>query len=105
MKMPAPVWETTYSASRRKHHHRCRHCNCIVKDGERVLMARVRSRRTKVLHTECADAASFDGLTARELLTAHGMEYLAGCGYTAARSYLDTSPLFRVGGSATGEVA
>lgn len=49
------VWETTYRCDRRKHHHRCRVCNRIVKDGEMVLMGYPRGQRgSYAIHASCA---------------------------------------------------
>ena len=63
-------------------------------------MARVVGRRTQVLHAACADV-ELDGTTAGELLTAHGYEYLAGCGWREARTWIEQSPLFRTRSAAT----
>lgn len=95
MKMPAACWKMTYAAGRRKHRHRCTHCNRIVKPGEEVYMARVIAQRgrTRVLHIDCADAVVVHGATERELLECHGMQYLAALGYAQARKWLDKSPL------------
>lgn len=81
----------TYSASRRKHHHRCQHCRRIVQDGEQVLMARVSGKVTRVLHDtdQCARFVYSDGITAQELMRQHGLAYLAGCGFSAARNELN----------------
>ena len=90
MKMPEPIWSMTYSASRRKHHHRCQFCNRVVRDGEQVLMARVSGKRTRVVHdTDACARAQCGGLTTQELMRRHGLEYLAGCGFSAARNELD----------------
>lgn len=101
MKMPSPTWEATYAADRRKHRHRCRVCCRIIQPGERVLMARVCGGKTKAIHADpCAAARTPEGITESDLLTAHGMEYLARCGYKEARAFLDSSPMFRAGGFA-----
>lgn len=105
MKMPSPTWEATYAADRRKHRHRCRVCCRIIQPGERVLMARVcggrRRQVTKAIHLDpCATARTPEGTTERDLLAAHGMAYLARCGWPEAQRFLDTSPLFRSGASA-----
>ena len=63
--------QVTYANDRRKHRHRCQCCSKIVCVGETVLMYRVSSKSTRVLHTECADRPSFDGLTFRQLAELH----------------------------------
>lgn len=84
----------TYSADRRKHRHRCRHCKRIVQPGTLVFMARVGRRKTQVLHVAiCADAIAGDNVTALALLECHGMSYLAGLCYSEAQKWLDESPL------------
>lgn len=95
MRMPESFWLMTYAASRRKHRHRCVHCNRIVLPGELVYMARVgNGRKTKVLHAEdCADAIVVHDATELALLECRGMQYLAGCGFPAAQKWLDDSPL------------
>ena len=65
MKRPDRVWEADYRHDRRKHRHRCRWCNRIVEEGERVLFGRVAPRRTWVVHVACADIPQ-DGMTMRE---------------------------------------
>ncbi|WP_234053669.1 MULTISPECIES: hypothetical protein [unclassified Xanthobacter] len=102
MKMPAPYWTMTYSASRRAHHHRCRGCNRIIQDGEPVLMAQVVARgrsgsKTASIHATCADRPSFGGYTEREYLEAHGMAYLAACGWREAERFMSTAPINKPG--------
>lgn len=63
--------EVDYRNDRRKHRHRCQCCSKVVTVGERVLMYRVSIKATRVLHTECADRPSFDGLTFRQLGELH----------------------------------
>jgi hypothetical protein len=96
MKMPEPVWAMTYASSQRKHRHRCWSCNKVVKEGEAVLMARVASATTRCMHEACAarpyGGTSYDG---RDFLEAWGMQYLAGVGHQAARSFLASSPICR----------
>lgn len=41
MQANAAFWEVAYKADRRGHHHRCRCCNRVLKDGEAALMVRV----------------------------------------------------------------
>lgn len=45
MRAPAVIWEVAYQADRRGHHHRCRCCNRVLKDGESALMVRVDAAR------------------------------------------------------------
>lgn len=102
MQMPVPSWTTTYSASRRKHHHRCWCCNRIIKDGETIVMARIRHDKTKCAHAACSERKSttpggFD-YTAADLMQAWGMEHLAALGFADAKAFRATSPLCRVGG-------
>lgn len=94
MKMPAAIWPMTYSASRRKHSHRCQCCRKIIAEGEAVLMARVVGKATRCMHEDCA-AKPFGGstLTGRDFLEGWGMEYLAGCGWPQARAWLDAAPI------------
>jgi len=72
----SPVWETSYTITRRKHHHRCVACNRIIATGEQVLMGRPCDRDgrlsgTKAVHVACADLAAVPGgaATYREWLT------------------------------------
>lgn len=100
MRMPDPIWSMTYSAKRRKHHHRCFVCRRVIQDGEPVLMARTRTKVTKCIHETCSDSrATPNGFTARDLLEAHGMQYLARCGWADAQRFLETAPICTVGGA------
>lgn len=96
--MPCAIWSQTYSVSRRKHHHRCRGCNKILRDGEYVLMARVGKGKTRACHSECADIkmSLHDGeeVTLRDLMQAHSMKHLANLGYPQAVKFVEESPLF-----------
>jgi len=94
VKQPEAFWQMTYAADRRKHRHRCRHCNRIVQPGEEVFMARLSNGKTKVLHVEqCADQIAVNNVTELELLECHGMKYVAGLGFPAAQKWLDESQL------------
>lgn len=97
MKMPSAFWETTYSASRRRNRHRCVCCNKIVAEGEQIFMARLQSVKTKVLHVACSEKPATNGFTQLQLLEAHGMEYLSGCGFAEAKRFVQTSPIFKAG--------
>lgn len=94
MRQPDAYWQMIYASNRRKHNHRCRHCNCIVKPGEKVFMARVFNGKTKVLHAElCANQIAINDVTELALLECHGMQYLAKLGFPNAQKWLDDSPL------------
>lgn len=94
--MPQPCWSMTYSASRRKHNHRCWHCHKIIADGEAVLMARVGGGKTKCAHEACADVrVGSDLFTVREYLEAAGIEHLKAVGFRAARDWCATAPICR----------
>lgn len=60
------VFEIEYAHDRRQHRHRCQCCSKIVNVGEKVLMWRVGRKVTRVLHVDCADRHTFDGLTYRQ---------------------------------------
>jgi hypothetical protein len=97
MQMLEATWEMDYSASRRQHHHRCCSCRKIIKDGERVFMARVVGKATRCMHDSCAKSPyGFPGYTGRDFLEAWGMEYLAACGWQKAKQFLATAPICRV---------
>lgn len=100
MKTPDAFWSMTYSASRRKHHHRCACCKRIIRDGETVLMARVVGKATRVLHEECAAKPYGNGHTFRDGLEAWGMHYLAECGWSSAKQFIQTAPICQAGGRA-----
>lgn len=105
MRMPAPYWPMTYSASRRAHHHRCACCNRIIKDGDSVLMARV-AKGTKCIHEECATCPyGTDGFNYRDGLEAWGMAYLSASGWPEAKQFVATDPIFRPGGKAADRLA
>lgn len=80
MKPPAPTWECTYRHERRRHAHRCRACNRVIRDGAPVLMARVSGGATWAVHAECADAPHPCG-TWRDAFTTWGREYLKRTGH------------------------
>lgn len=89
MKAPAPYWETTYAADRRKHRHRCACCAKVIQPGMAVLMARTTSNVTKALHVEHADAPVFaetPAFTWRDWAEAQGIEYLRACGWKVPQS-------------------
>lgn len=93
MKMPSAYWIMAYTASKRKHNHRCQCCNKIVADGEQVYMARIAGFKTRVLHVDCASRISFNGFTCLQYLEAHGMGYLASCGWKEAKDWLIVAPI------------
>lgn len=89
MRMPDPIWKMIYSSDRRKHSHRCRVCAKIVKQGEVVFMARVMGKKTQVIHETPCSEFKLDGMTHYELLKYHGMMYLAACGFSEAKKWLE----------------
>jgi hypothetical protein len=94
MKMPDAYWTVTYSSSRRKHNHRCCSCRKIIQDGETVLMARVIGKATKCMHDSCAKSPyGSPGYVGSDFLEAWGMEYLAACGWSQAKSFLNSAPI------------
>lgn len=96
--MPAATWPMTYSSSRRKHSHRCQCCRKVITEGELVLMAKVVGKATRCLHTACADRpypTATSQLKWRDALEGWGMEYLASCGWKAAKAFIATAPIFR----------
>lgn len=68
------MYQINYAHDRRKHRHRCQCCSKAVNAGEQVLMYRVSRKVTRVLHVDCADRPSFDGLTQRELALLHDID-------------------------------
>jgi len=95
MHMPQQSWRSTYSASRRKHHHRCIVCNRIVRDGEEVHMLR-QDRGTKVAHVEpCGGREHSPGVTYAEAFRLWGIARNARLGYREARAVVDTHPFFQ----------
>lgn len=55
------VFTTNYKHGRRKHRHRCRHCNQTMTEGEPVVMVLL-GRRSFVVHGACDDRHP-DGIT------------------------------------------
>lgn len=53
MRPPVATWTADYAHNRRKSAHRCRCCNRILKDGERVIMTRVVRGGTLAIHEAC----------------------------------------------------
>lgn len=86
----------TYSSSRRKHSHRCQCCRKIIQEGDTVIMAKVVGKATRCMHEACA-AKPFAAsrFTGREFLEAWGMEYLAACGWEAAKAFMSESPIYQ----------
>ena len=81
MKTPASTWEADYRHDRRSHRHRCRCCNRILNEGDRVLMARVSGRDTWAIHIVCASRPHIAPWTWRDAMTAWGTVYLRQAGY------------------------
>jgi hypothetical protein len=98
MRPPSPTWETTYASNRRKHSHRCRCCDRIIAEGERVLMVRLRGFRgnkTWAIHIDpCSGRlhSPDSGWTWRDAFTCWGTEHLRQCGWA-----LPEHPMMRVG--------
>ena len=75
------LYECDYAHDRREHRHRCQRCRKIVNTGERVLQYKISNKVSRVLHLNCADEASFDNLTHRQLAQLHSDEYARQLGY------------------------
>lgn len=79
MRAPAAFWEMAYQADRRGHHHRCRCCSRVLKDGEQALMVRVGWRKTYAVHLECGGKPHGTyGWTWRDAFAHWGAEYQQG---------------------------
>jgi len=94
MKTPNATWETEYKHDRRKHRHRCSHCNRIINAGENVLMTR-KTRGTVAMHIECADTyCPSIGITNREKMHLWGREALKKQGWNIPelRTNFDDQP-------------
>ena len=79
MRPQATVWEFDYLADLRGHHHRCRCCNRVLKDGERALMVRVGWKKTYAIHASCGDKQhGTSAWTWRDALAHWGAEYQQG---------------------------
>lgn len=78
MKRPEPIWETDYRSERRKHRHRCFCCNRILQDGDRVVMVRIATRKTRAAHVACADQQHVPDSprSTREIMREWGLSYL-----------------------------
>jgi hypothetical protein len=83
MRRPEPIWEMDYASDRRKHRHRCLCCNRIIQPGERILMCRVRQKKSYVAHTGCAAKQHTPGQpeTTADVMRIWGLEYLKSCGW------------------------
>ena len=83
MKRPEPTWEMDYAADWRKHRHRCLCCNRIVKPGERVLMCRIRQKKSLVAHVGCSAKRHVpeNPDTTADVMKFWGLEYLKSCGW------------------------
>lgn len=78
------LYETVYAHDRRVHRHRCQRCSRIVNAGEKVVMYAV-SKATRVLHADCADVMTCDGITYRQLAQLHSDEHARRLGFKVAR--------------------
>lgn len=83
MKPPAPSWEADYKRDRRGHAHRCRCCNRILVEGDRVIMARVSGGKTWAVHQACGaiQHGLAEGRTWADAMACWGTEYLIACGW------------------------
>lgn len=83
MKHPNPIWEMDYASDRRKHRHRCICCKKIMQPGERVLMCRVRSKKSYVAHIGCASKRHVPESpnTTADVMRDWGLDYLKSCGW------------------------
>lgn len=91
MKSPNPIWKMTYKSSRRKHSHRCRECWAVIKEGEEIYMARVKTKVTWCVHTECGDVF-IEGSkthTVYDRLRLQGMEHLVKVGFHSLKKDVD----------------
>lgn len=85
MKPPAAIWEVEYRVDRRGHHHRCRCCRRVLKDGEKALMTRMGSHKTVVIHLACgAVQHGTAAWTWRDAMTYWGSEFLIESGWKLA---------------------
>lgn len=76
MRAPEVIWEVAYQADRRGHHHRCRCCNRVLKDGESALMVRVGWKKTYAIHQECGEKPhGSSAWTWRDVFAHWGAEY------------------------------
>jgi hypothetical protein len=88
----------TYSASRRKHSHRCTVCRKIVADGAEVIMLR-EDKGSKVVHVEpCSARQHSPGVDHAEAFRLWGVDRNARLGFRDAQAERDAHPFFRAGG-------
>lgn len=76
------LFETIYANDRRAHRHRCQCCNRIVTAGEPVVMWKTDHKTSRVLHADCAEKPSFDGITQRQLAQLGSDEYARRLGFS-----------------------
>jgi len=83
MKAPSPSWEADYKHDRRAQAHRCRCCNRILVEGERVIMAKVAGGKTLAIHHACGDRqhGTAEGWSWADAMACWGTESLIGCGW------------------------
>ena len=76
MKFDLPVWKVeSYAHDRRAHRHRCQCCNKIVNAGEAVYMAKVATKKTRVVHEACADVLAINDCSHLELMKLHAFKH------------------------------
>ena len=66
--LAGPPIQIDYANDRRKHRHRCHCCRRIVDAGEPVIMAKVKDRKTRVIHEACGDKRHSETYTWREVM-------------------------------------
>lgn len=86
MRFSVPLWTIeSYAHDRRKHRHRCRVCRRNIDTGERVLMAKVKAKKTWAIHEACADGLVIPerDATWRDWMREHAFKYQLACfGYS-----------------------
>jgi hypothetical protein len=70
----------TYGHDRRKHRHRCRACWKTVDAGQPVIMAKVKDRKTWVIHEACGDKRHSETYSWREVMAVWAAEHLKRLG-------------------------
>jgi hypothetical protein len=71
-----PVWKVeSYTHNHHTRRHHCQCCRKIVNAGEAVYMARVRVKKTHVVHEACANVLAICGFTYLDLLKLNAFNY------------------------------
>jgi hypothetical protein len=75
-----PVWKVeSYAHDRRAHRHRCQCCRKIVNAGEAVYMAKVQTKKTRVVHEACADVLTIGDFSHLDLMKLNAFNYQIAC--------------------------